>query len=263
MKPIRLITISFVAVAAVFCITTATALLMLRETTIVIAVDGVAPSDEQMERIAWILRERITAFGDAAGVRSGKVEHKGSEFIVKLRGMEDLTPFGRVLTSRSAIELYLAADDDQAELIQKTGTLPEGVQKRVIVHEFLRLGSEELEKKEEPIILPILPEMAVSRFKTVRFDRDGMARRPIITVEFEPADAARFAQITRTNISRRLALMIDGEVFTAPTIQAEIVDGRVQIQNIINARQARRLYELLRIGTLTIPLKAVNAQQPD
>jgi len=261
MKPIRLITITLIAVAAVFCITTATALLMLRETKIVIGVDGAAPSGEQMEHIAWMLRERITAFGDAAGVRSGKVERNGTEFIVTLRGLEDLSAFGSVLTSNGAIELYLAADE-QPELLQKAGSLPGGLQKCVIVHEFLRLGSEELEKKEEPIILPLQPEMAITRLKSVRFDRNGMARRPVITIEFEPSDATRFAQITRANAGRRLALMIDGEVFTAPTIQGEIADGRVQIQNIINARQARRLYDLLRIGRVTTPLRILSTQAP-
>lgn len=259
MKPIRLIFLSFIAVAGLFCIITVAALLMLRETVLVIRVDGPAPPDAQMERIAWILGERITAFGDAAGVRSGKVERRGPEFVVTLRGYDDLSAFGDILLKKSTIELYLAADD-QAESIAKTGSLPEGLRSCVIVHEYLRLGSEETEKKEESIILPLQPEMAVSRLKSVRFDRSGMARRPVITMEFDPAAAARFAQVTRANVGRRLALMIDGEVFTAPTIEAEIAGGSVQIQNIVNARQARRLYELLRIGALTTPLKLASTQ---
>jgi hypothetical protein len=58
---------------------------------------------------------------------------------------------------------------------------------------------------------------------------DTLTKRPEIAFELSAAGQKRFAEITRKNIGKRLALIIDGQVSSAPVIRSEITGGKGQI----------------------------------
>ena len=301
MKPLNLILLAVGITAVLMGAVVITALVTLKSTVITFAADGPAPSQAQADETCRLLNERIKAFGEAANVRSGKVERRGGEIVVTLRGYSDLSSFKAELLRQNRIEFYLAAEEPAVPAAQaapakppapetpnkntavekalaamaagqaappigahrELGPLPAGYQRRAIVHEYVKLGTMDVvQKVEEPIYIRETPEMAIERLKSARLDRPGSDRLPVITIEFEQADAARFAEITRSNKGRRLALVIDGEIFSAPKIQDAITGGVVQVQNIVSANQATRLYHLLRIGSLPVPLKVVGILPP-
>ena len=263
MKPAKLILLALAVVTAVICVSGVLAVTSLRKTVIVFTFDGPAPTPEQVKTACEILRERIKAFGDADNVRSGKVEYREPEVVVTLRGYKDLSGFSKTLLRKDEVHLQLAADPKIVEGAEKTGSVPDGLERRVIVTEFIKLGDwQHMERSEESILLQARPEMTITRMKSVKFERHGIGRQPVLTLEFEAGDGKRFAEITAGNIGRRLALVVEGEVFTAPVIEGEIPDGVVQIQNIVNAAQALRLYNILRIGALPVPLKVARIEPP-
>ena len=306
MKPLNVILLALGVTAVIMCVVVVAAVATLKSTIITLSFDGPAPSEAQVNDACRVLDERIKAFGQAANVRSGKVERRASDIVVTLRGYTDLSGFQTELLRKNQVEFYLAADEEPATVktapaektaagdtsIGKTAPAntaiekalaaiaagetapalkpahnaapaPDGFQRRVIVHEYLKLGTMDVvQKSEEPILVRESPEMAIAHLKSAKFDRPGRDRLPVITIEFDPADATRFAEITEANKGRRLALVIDGEVFTAPKIQGAITGGVVQIQNIVSSNQAFRLYHLLRIGALPVPLKIARIQSP-
>ena len=236
---------------------------MLRETVIVLAFDGEATDENAVVRTQEILQARIKAFGDPFDVRSGKVERGPDGFIVTLRGHKDLSAFSEVLLRNDETRLYLAAGDDVHKTFESTGTVPEGFSKFMITHERVRPGTwAETRKNEEAVLLHSKPRMAFSGVKAVHFAREGWFRRSVITIEFDDEQTKKFAELTRKHKGERLALSIEGEVFSAPTIQDEILNGIVQIKNIVYAKKARRLYNLLRIGALPVPLEVVKITPP-
>jgi len=78
-----------------------------------------------------------------------------------------------------------------------------------------------------------------------------------INLEFKREAARRFAAITGRNINRRLAIVLDNIVQSAPMITERIPQGRASITGRFKAEDARDLAIILRAGALPAPLKIV------
>lgn len=68
---------------------------------------------------------------------------------------------------------------------------------------------------------------------------------PEIAITFTPAAAKRFATITRDNIERRLAIVFDGKVLSAPTIMEETKSGQAMISGLFTEAEANAIAEVL------------------
>ena len=74
-------------------------------------------------------------------------------------------------------------------------------------------------------------------------------------------DGAReFARITGNNIGRRMAIILDGRVFSAPTIQSRIPNGSGVITGIGSLEEAKDLAIVLRAGALPAPMTIIDKQ---
>ena len=78
-----------------------------------------------------------------------------------------------------------------------------------------------------------------------------------INLEFKREAARKFATITGRNINKRLAIVLDGVVQSAPVITERIPQGRASITGRFTAEDARDLAIVLRAGALPAPLKIV------
>lgn len=82
----------------------------------------------------------------------------------------------------------------------------------------------------------------------------------IASVGFTTTDdgARTFSRITGNNIGRRLAIVLDGRVFSAPTIQGRIPNGRGEITGINSLEAAKDLAIVLRAGALPAPMEIIS-----
>ena len=78
-----------------------------------------------------------------------------------------------------------------------------------------------------------------------------------VSIEFKREAARRFATLTGKNINKRLAIVLDGIVQSAPTIVTRIPQGKAMITGRFTAEQARDLAIILRAGALPAPLRIV------
>ena len=102
------------------------------------------------------------------------------------------------------------------------------------------------------------PAMVVKGFRHVEFETVGRQRAVVLTFEFEEADGRGFAALTALHAGRRMAMLIDGEMFFPPApIQGAVTGGRVQMQGFFMKRPMRRLARLLECGSLPGPLVRV------
>lgn len=83
------------------------------------------------------------------------------------------------------------------------------------------------------------------------FDQFG---QPYVTLTFNAAGGRKFARITGENEGRRLAIVLDGEVYSAPRIRAKIVGGRAMIEGQFSTEEAHDLAVILRSGSLPAPV---------
>jgi preprotein translocase subunit SecD len=86
---------------------------------------------------------------------------------------------------------------------------------------------------------------------------DQRTSEPIVTFRFNASGARKFAQVTRDNIGRPFAIVLDDEVISAPYIRDAITQGSGQISGSFTVESANNLAILLRAGALPAKLTVI------
>jgi preprotein translocase subunit SecD len=86
------------------------------------------------------------------------------------------------------------------------------------------------------------------------FDQNG---RPAVDFTFNATGARKFGQVTQENVGRPFAIVLDGHVISAPTIQTPILGGSGQITGNFTVEAANNLAVLLRAGALPAKLTPI------
>lgn len=81
--------------------------------------------------------------------------------------------------------------------------------------------------------------------------------KPVVGFEFNTLGAKQFADITKKNIGKRLAIVLDGKLICAPSISTPILGGSGHITGSYTAQSANDLALLLRAGALPAPLNII------
>jgi SecD/SecF fusion protein len=81
--------------------------------------------------------------------------------------------------------------------------------------------------------------------------------RPMVMFNFDRQGGTSFAEITAANIGQRFAVVLDGEVLTAPVIQQAIPGGQGQITGSFTVEEAQTLAVLLTSGALPASLEVI------
>lgn len=81
----------------------------------------------------------------------------------------------------------------------------------------------------------------------------------IVSLTLNPAGTKKFAEATAANIGKRIAIVYDGEVISAPTVQTAIETGEAQISGQASYEEADRLATTIRIGALPLELRELRS----
>ena len=101
---------------------------------------------------------------------------------------------------------------------------------------------------------PVLLEGSALKTAGVSRDQLGM---PSVSFELNSQGANTFAKITRENIGKQLAIMLDNKEQSAPTIDSEISGGSGIIRGRFSIEEANNLANLLKSGALPVEIKIV------
>jgi preprotein translocase subunit SecD len=80
---------------------------------------------------------------------------------------------------------------------------------------------------------------------------------PYVSLEFDKVGAKIFSDITGANVNRRLAIILDNNIYSAPRINEKIPSGKAQITGRFTMEEARDLAIVLRAGALPAPVKII------
>ena len=98
--------------------------------------------------------------------------------------------------------------------------------------------------------------------KRAGVNRDPITMRPEIHFTLDDEGSSKFAKITRENIGRQMAIVLDGELYSAPTIQGEIPGGSGQITGNFDLKEALELASVLE-NPLEAPVKIMEERRVD
>ncbi|WP_108662943.1 protein translocase subunit SecD [Acuticoccus kandeliae] len=190
-----------------------------------------AAAEQSME----IIRQRI----DQVGVAEPTIQRVGPDrILVQLPGVQDPARIRELLGSTAKLSFHLLANT-------LPGTaLPAGVS---------------LLDDAEGVTYPVVDrvELAGDRLRDTRAGFDQRTNEPIVTFRFDTAGSNRFADITRTNVGHPFAIVLDGEVLSAPVIREPITGGSGQISGSFTVESATDLAALLRAGALPAKLTVI------
>jgi len=86
---------------------------------------------------------------------------------------------------------------------------------------------------------------------------DPEDNRPIVNMEMNTEGSRDWARITGANINKRIAIMLDNAIFSAPVVQNKITGGRSRITGMESPNEARLLEIVLKAGALPAPVAII------
>jgi len=190
------------------------------------------------ERALEVIRNRIDEFG----VKEPSIQLQGIDnIVVQLPGVTDRNRALDLLAKTAHLEFRMVSDDQEKINAAIAGTVPEG-------YELVYMES-------EPLLLETEPSLTGDAVVNARVDFDQSSfGQPYVGFSLNPEGSRKFAKVTRENIGRRLAIVLDGKVKSAPRIETEIPSGQGRISGRFSQEEASDLAIVLRVGALPAPI---------
>jgi protein-export membrane protein SecD len=96
---------------------------------------------------------------------------------------------------------------------------------------------------------------------TVDFQQSsGLVNEVVVSLEFNDEGKELFAKITSENLQKPVAIVLDGEIISAPVVQSAITDGKAIISGNFTTEQAKILVRRLNSGALPVPIELISQQ---
>ena len=200
--------------------------------------------ENAMETATDVIRRRI----DALGTREPTIIRQGdTRIVVQVPGLDDPQALKELLGKTAKLEFKLV--DFEAD----PNALAEGRPP---------VGSQIFPYPDNP---SGLPNIAVKRLGGITGDKltdagqgfDQQSNAPVVNITFDSEGGAKFARLTQNNVGRPFAIILDGEVLSAPNINEPILGGSAQISGNFTVDSANQLAIALRSGALPVDLKIV------
>ncbi|PKL86683.1 MAG: protein translocase subunit SecD [Ignavibacteriae bacterium HGW-Ignavibacteriae-1] len=101
------------------------------------------------------------------------------------------------------------------------------------------------------------PELTGEVITNAQQSFDPTTNAPMVNMTMNDDGAERWARITGANIDKRVAIVLDDRVYSAPVVRDRILGGRSQISGMSNADEARLLEVVLKAGALKAPVQII------
>jgi len=197
-----------------------------------------------MDTAVEVVRRRI----DALGTREPTILRQGDErIVVQVPGLQDPSALKKLLGQTAKLEFKLVDVSASPEDIAR-GIAPPG-------DEILQFSKPEGGRTA----------LAVKRLGGIKGDQltdakqafDPKSNAPVVSITFNSAGGAKFAQLTSENVNRPFAIILDNKILSAPNINEPILGGSAQISGSFTVQDATQLAISLRSGALPVDLAVV------
>jgi len=221
-------------------------------TTVTNANEDVAGA---LSQAVEVLRRRVDKFGVAEPVIQPAGDNR---ILVQLPGLsESDRESAKTQIQRAAFLEFRMVHPQSRDLIQQ-GMIEPGYQ--VLKRKERRKDGTEM---IESVLVKRRAERGLTgKYVTRAIVTQGNLGEPKINFELNKEGGDLFAEITRENVGQRLAIVLDGELYSAPVIQGEIPYGRGEITGIGDWREAFELANVLE-NPLRAPLQLVESREVD
>ncbi|MGA7761023.1 MAG: protein translocase subunit SecD [Candidatus Binataceae bacterium] len=197
-----------------------------------------------MEQALETIRNRI----DQLGVRETTIAQEGNdEILVQLPGIQDPERAKELIGKTGVLQFKLVDDNHSVSDALRDGP-PPGDE---ILYGPASRGGREPYLVESPVLL------TGDTITDARVRPGGQLEGPYVTVDLDQRGAQIFGAITSANVGRKIAIVLDNVVYSAPVIREPIPGGHVQITGNFTYDEAHELAIVLRSGALPAPVEII------
>jgi protein-export membrane protein SecD len=197
-------------------------------------------TEDAMNRAEIIVRNRV----DRLGVSEASIQRQGgNSILVQIPGIKDPQQALNLLQSTGQL-LFVAWDSiptaQQTAWDTYLGKLDRGI------------------PATPPASVDASSAHVILDGSVVTDARVGVApntNNPLVNMTFDAKGTAAWGSYTSNNIGKRVAIVLDGVVQSAPQIKSPITDGRSEISGSFTAAQAKNLATVLQTGALPVSLE--------
>ena len=101
------------------------------------------------------------------------------------------------------------------------------------------------------------PELTGGVITDANANIDPNTSAPIVNMTMNSEGATEWARITGANVNKRISIMLDGAIFSAPVVKGKIPGGRSQIEGMADLNEAKLLEIVLKAGALPAPVDII------
>ncbi len=194
-----------------------------------------------------IVRRRV----DETGTKEPSIQTQGTNrILVQLPGLNDPERIKRLLGQTAKLTFHL---------VDLNGSVTEARAGRVPPGDLFLPADKDAGPDGKPQMFLVQRRVLVSgdRLTDAQPGTNPQTGQWVVNFTFDGVGARQFGDVTRQNVGKPFAVVLDNKVITAPVIREPILGGRGQISGSFNAQSASDLAVLLRAGALPAPLKII------
>jgi len=199
-------------------------------------------TDQALETI----RNRIDQFG----VSEPDIRRQGDKrILVQLPGIKD-TKRAIALIGKTALLEFKLVDETHDLNAAVKGNIPPGSE----VLYGVKVDPVTKRTYKTPYLLKKRTLLTGANLTDARVQIDSQFNEPYVSIDFDKKGGRDFERITGENVKKRLAIVLDNKVYSAPVIQEKISGGKARITGHFTTEEARDLAIALRAGALPAPV---------
>ena len=193
------------------------------------------------------IRNRIDQFGvSEPDIRP----QEGNRILLQLPGINDPDRAKNLIGQTAELEFKLVDDENSLEEALK-GNIPPGREILYMINRNPQTG----QTVKTPYLVKKRSSLTGKYLTDARATLGGQFNEPVVSLSFNNQGARIFERITGENVNKRLAIVLDDHVYSAPNINEKISGGKAQISGSFSDETARDLAIVLRAGSLPAPVK--------
>lgn len=219
-----------------------------------VVLDLPANESERTQKMATeqaleTIRNRIDQFG----VSEPDIRLQGeNRILIQLPGIRDTNRAKELIGRTALLEFKLLDETNDIDAALK-GNVPPGSQLLYQVKE----DRETRRASKMPFLIQKSALLTGANLKDARVQIDSQYSEPYVSIDFDNKGARIFERVTGENVKKRLAIVLDDKVYSAPVIQEKISGGSARITGSFTTEEARDLAIVLRAGALPAPVKII------
>ncbi len=219
--------------------------------------------NDALQRAIEIIRNRVDQFG----VSEPQIAKQGDRWIlVQLPGITNSQQAKELIGKTALLEFRMVdASEGAQKALNKIAELGnpfvgEGASAQISTAAVKLVPAEDALFRGKDNSLYLCSKTAPltgAQLETARVETGGDYGMPVVAFKFKPESAQTFSNLTAANVGKNMAIVLDGMVYSAPTIKGRIPGGSGIIEGQFSIEDARSLAIVLRAGALPAPVNII------